>query len=320
MAGTKRVLALFDVDGTLTRSRLPITAEMDSFLAELEKKVTIGLVGGSDLRKIAEQMSPDSNLDDKQRIDNLINRYSYVFSENGLIAYHNGQLIGKKSVLSELGEHRVQRFINFALGYLSKLTLPAKRGSFVEFRTGMINISPVGRSCSQEERLQFFQFDNQHHIREKMVQALREEFDNTDLNMQFAIGGQISIDCFPTGWDKTYCLQFVQSNFDQIHFFGDRTQPGGNDHELYCDPRVKGHSVTDPEHTKSLLTELFFWPKVQDLSKSKDIIYLRELPPIRNWYKQMLIMIKTCVIWWRNNLETVWSVGWKTKVADKFAS
>lgn len=25
------------------------------------------------------------------------------------------------------------------------------------------------------------------------------------------------------GWDKTYCLQFVEKDFDTIHFFGDKT-------------------------------------------------------------------------------------------------
>jgi hypothetical protein len=25
------------------------------------------------------------------------------------------------------------------------------------------------------------------------------------------------------GWDKTYCLQFVKADFDEIHFFGDKT-------------------------------------------------------------------------------------------------
>lgn len=27
------------------------------------------------------------------------------------------------------------------------------------------------------------------------------------------------------GWDKTYCLQFVENDFDEIHFFGDKTFP-----------------------------------------------------------------------------------------------
>ena len=25
------------------------------------------------------------------------------------------------------------------------------------------------------------------------------------------------------GWDKTYCLQFVREDYDEIHFFGDKT-------------------------------------------------------------------------------------------------
>lgn len=62
---------------------------------------------------------------------------------------------------------------------------------------------------------------------------------------------------FPVGWDKTYCLQFVEKEFEgQIHFFGDKTMPGGNDHEIHCDPRVIGHSVTSPEDTKNQLRKL----------------------------------------------------------------
>jgi hypothetical protein len=27
------------------------------------------------------------------------------------------------------------------------------------------------------------------------------------------------------GWDKTYCLRFVEGEYDEIHFFGDKTFP-----------------------------------------------------------------------------------------------
>ena len=58
-----------------------------------------------------------------------------------------------------MGEERLQKFINFTLSELSKITLPAKRGNFIEFRNGLINVCPVGRSCSQEERDQFGEYD-----------------------------------------------------------------------------------------------------------------------------------------------------------------
>lgn len=71
-------------------------------------------------------------------------------------------------------------------------------------------------------------------------------------------GGQISFDVFPKGWDKTYCLQFVENEgYDEIHFFGDKTFEGGNDYEIFSDPRTIGHTVTSWEETKKICTELF---------------------------------------------------------------
>jgi hypothetical protein len=43
--------------------------------------------------------------------------------------------------------------------------------------------------------------------------------------MQFSIGGQISFDCFPVGWDKTFCLRHLQKHdFRFIHFYGDKSE------------------------------------------------------------------------------------------------
>ena len=40
----------------------------------------------------------------------------------------------------------------------------------------MINISPVGRNASMQERIEFEQYDKTHQIRSKFVEALREKF------------------------------------------------------------------------------------------------------------------------------------------------
>lgn len=62
----------------------------------------------------------------------------------------------------------------------------------------------------------------EHNIRQKFKAALEKEFANCGL--QFAIGGQISLDIFPVGWNKTYCLQFLEKDgFNTMHFFGDKT-------------------------------------------------------------------------------------------------
>ena len=43
----------------------------------------------------------------------------------------------------------------------------------------------------------------------------------------FTVGGQISFDVFPKGWDKTYCLALITNldKFKEVHFFGDKTYP-----------------------------------------------------------------------------------------------
>lgn len=43
-------------------------------------------------------------------------------------------------------------------------------------RNGMINISPIGRNASVQERLDYEKYDLQHQIRAKFVQALKKNF------------------------------------------------------------------------------------------------------------------------------------------------
>lgn len=239
-------LCLFDVDGTLTAARQTVTPDMAEFLQKLRSRVRVGVVGGSDLVKIKEQLGND-----------VIEKMDYVFAENGLVAYKNGQLVSIQSIQAHLGEELLQDFINFCLNYMAKIKLPKKRGTFIEFRNGMLNVSPIGRSCTLEERNEFYQLDQKEKIREKFVSVLKEEFKGRGLT--FSIGGQISFDVFPDGWDKRYCLSFVEKDkYSAIHFFGDKTKPGGNDYEIYSDRRTIGHEVTSPQETRRICEELFF--------------------------------------------------------------
>ncbi|KAM9388641.1 phosphomannomutase 1 [Phaethornis superciliosus] len=247
-SGRGRVLCLFDVDGTLTPARQKIEPEVDAFLRELRERVHIGVVGGSDYAKIAEQLGEG---------DEVIDKFDYVFAENGTVQYKNGQLISKQAIQDHLGEELLQDLINFCLNYMALLKLPKKRGTFIEFRNGMLNISPIGRSCTPEERIEFSELDKKERIREKFVAALQREFAGKGL--RFSRGGMISFDVFPEGWDKRYCLNVLDDErFDTIHFFGNETTPGGNDYEIYDDPRTVGHSVQSPQDTVQRCREIFF--------------------------------------------------------------
>ncbi|GAB1299636.1 Phosphomannomutase 1 [Apodemus speciosus] len=290
----ERILCLFDVDGTLTPARQKIDPEVSAFLQKLRSRVQIGVVGGSDYSKIAEQLG------DGDEGPQVIEKFDYVFAENGTVQYKHGRLLSKQTIQNHLGEELLQDLINFCLSYMALLRLPKKRGTFIEFRNGMLNISPIGRSCTLEERIEFSELDKdfpmlgsqvdatlstasglprpsldtavhlahrpdqqapfqgwKEKIREKFVEALKTEFAGKGL--RFSRGGMISFDVFPEGWDKRYCLDSLdEDSFDIIHFFGNETSPGGNDFEIYADPRTVGHSVVSPQDTVQRCRELFF--------------------------------------------------------------
>ena len=134
-------LVLFDVDGTLTPARLTVSEEVRKTLAKLRNKWCIGFVGGSDLSKQLEQLGP-----------NVLDEFDYSFSENGLTAYRLGKELASQSFINWLGEEKYNKLAVFILRYLSEIDLPKRRGTFLEFRNGMINVSPIGRNASTEER------------------------------------------------------------------------------------------------------------------------------------------------------------------------
>lgn len=94
-----------------------------------------------------------------------IQEYDYVFAENGLVAYEEGKLVHTASLKTYLGEDKLKELINYVLHYIADLDIPIKRGTFVEFRNGMINVSPIGRNCSQEERDNFEAYDKHAGVR-----------------------------------------------------------------------------------------------------------------------------------------------------------
>ena len=126
-------ICLFDVDGTLSEPRKEATKETLDFLERLRERVLIGVVGGSDLKKQQEQLGAD-----------CLDRFDFFFSENGLAAYKQGQLIKKTSFLEFLGNDKIKALVNYILHYVADMDIPVKRGTFIEFRNGMLNVSPIG--------------------------------------------------------------------------------------------------------------------------------------------------------------------------------
>ena len=110
-----RIIALFDVDGTLTIPRGEVTPEMMQFMKDLSEKITVGIVGGSDLPKQEEQLGAG-----------IAKVFPYNFSQNGLVAYKDGELQEIQTISKFLGEDNIKRIVNWTMKYLADIDIPVK--------------------------------------------------------------------------------------------------------------------------------------------------------------------------------------------------
>jgi len=65
----------------------------------------------------------------------------------------------RQSLKQRIGEARVNEFVEDAMRLISEFQYPVKTSNFVEVRVGMINVAPIGRDCTYDQRLAFFEYD-----------------------------------------------------------------------------------------------------------------------------------------------------------------
>ena len=84
--------------------------------------------------------------------------------------------------------------------------------------------------------------------RSRIVKELSPKYPD----LQFMIGGEISIDIFPKGRDKSQVLQDMSG---ETIYFGDRCYPNGNDYTISkaCDLFYNVHSWM---HTREILKDM----------------------------------------------------------------
>jgi phosphomannomutase len=241
---------IFDVDGTLTPSRLPMTKEFQKFFKEWIKKNKFYLVTGSDLPKLQEQMC-FFDIEAEGIFTCCGNQF---WLPNSSVPIQSADLIYDN-------KFKVSRKLSKLLGtILSNSSYPHRYCNHIEDRGSMVNFSIVGRNCNQEQREEYYKWDKEKGERKIIAQAIKEKFPDLDA----VIGGQISIDIYPKGNDKSQVLNVIEQERlvppNEYIFIGDGIENGGNDYPLaelmdnteICDwYHTKGW-----EHTKEILESL----------------------------------------------------------------
>ena len=203
---------IFDVDGTLTPSRKEIVHEFWAPFLIFCRTHDVYLVTGSDRQKTVEQLGLDICYTAK-RVYNCSGSDAY---ERDVNVYRDKWELPKK----------VEKFLEDELAYSC---FPIRTGVHIERRPGNVNFSILGRGGDLDfkQREEYVKWDTERLEREDILDRLKNAFP--DLAM--TLGGQTGIDIGPKGSDKSQILRDFDKD-DELHFFGDKMQEGGNDYSL----------------------------------------------------------------------------------------
>ena len=230
---------IFDVDGTLTPSRKEIVHEFWAPFLIFCRNHDVYLVTGSDRQKTLEQLGLDICYTAKR-----------VYNCSGSDAYEKNQNVYRDKW--ELPK-KVERFLEDELAYSC---FPIRTGVHIERRPGNVNFSILGRGGDLDfkQREEYVKWDTERLEREDILERLKNAFPD----LAITLGGQTGIDIGPKGSDKSQILRDFTKD-DELHFFGDKMNEGGNDYSLAMaiasNMMGEAYNVEDYKETWKLLSK-----------------------------------------------------------------
>jgi phosphomannomutase len=199
---------IFDIDGTLTPSRLKMHKEFELFFIKWMENKNVFLVTGSDKDKTIEQTGLS-----------LWKKANRVYQSCGNQVWEKGVLIKENPFHLDSD---MQEYLNSVLQN-SKWNI--KFGNHFEQRVGLVNFSIIGRNCNQKNREEYYKWDQVEKERIKICESLMHKFPH----IEASVGGQISIDIHKKGKNKA---QIIDDIIGEVYFFGDKMDKGGNDYPI----------------------------------------------------------------------------------------
>lgn len=210
-------LIAFDLDGTLTQHKTPLTPENRAALTALSEKYRLVMAGAGLCARIYEQM-------EHFPID-IIGSYGMQFARYDAAARELRLVFDEKAPVDrESVERRVA-------GLREKYGFTAFAGDSVQYHSsGCVTIPLLGTAAVQADKLAF---DPDRTKRRRIYAEVCALFD--DYNV--FVGGSSSFDMAPRPYNKYYALdRYCRENgisHSETVFVGDDYGMGGNDESVY---------------------------------------------------------------------------------------
>lgn len=241
-------LITFDIDGTLTRSKLSLDSEMAALLCELLGKFKVAIISGANYEQFKWQIL-DCLPCSSEQMKNL-----YLLPVDGTVfcSYSDSWQCENDTPLSKEEKERIKTaFEN--IFEKSGLENPDKiYGELVEDRGAQLNFSALGQDAPVELK-ENWDPDNKKRVR--IIEVLKHILPNFSMR----IGGTTSIEITKTGIDKAYGLNKLirQTGIskEKMLYVGDKLFEGGNDAPVLT-LGIESRAVKNPEETKKTIWEL----------------------------------------------------------------
>ena len=236
-------LIIFDLDGTLAKSKSPIDKEMAELLRNLLEVAQVAIISGGNWPQFEKQVLnhlPKESLLEKLSILPTCGTKFYK--------YQNGW---KELYAENFTDEERKKILDSLHSAIDGADLKIKKtwGDQIEDRGSQITFSALGQEAPLDKKKEW---DNDFSKRKKIVKPLEKSLKGFSVGM----GGTTSIDITKPGIDKAYGInklkEILTIEIPEMLFIGDALFEGGNDHPA----RKTGADciqVRDPEETKSIV-------------------------------------------------------------------
>ncbi|MEI7709188.1 MAG: HAD-IIB family hydrolase [bacterium] len=230
MLPDKKIIA-FDIDGTLTVSKRPISEGMASLIKELIKRKMVITIAGGSFKQLETQFLPPFFKDESMLpfISNFVllptsGSQRYQFDE----VQKKWMLKDKEPLAVEIRE-KAKKLLKEIIDSGQYDVPPNPKGEIVEDRETQVTFSALGQQAPIEEKILW---DPDQSKRKKIVAVIGPQLPGATV----LINSVSSIDILPKGFNKavglTRFLDKAGFKKSDVIFIGDGIFPGGNDYAV----------------------------------------------------------------------------------------
>ena len=214
---SKIKLVAFDLDGTLTQHKTPLSEEHKQVLDALGKKYKLLMAGAGMCHRIFNQMN-------QYPID-ILGNYGLQYAEYNPEAK---DIEIKRNEVLPCDRESVDQRVTYLR---EKYGFTEFSGDNVEFHaSGCVTIPLLGTKAKQEDKLAF---DPDRSKRRAIYEEVKELFNDYIV----FVGGSSSFDMTPAPYNKAYAIALYCEEHgiahDEVVYVGDDYGPGGNDESVY---------------------------------------------------------------------------------------